>query len=66
VREALNADFIATTQLREAQLANGLLDLSASDGVPGSQVARRHLLRWRRPSRLIPKTTKPLTGLCAQ
>jgi hypothetical protein len=49
VSHALNPNFVSTEQVRDIHLADdGTLTLSASDVVPGTEVARHHRLRWRR------------------
>jgi hypothetical protein len=49
VTHALNPNFVGTEQVRDVHLADdGTLTLSASDVVPGTEVARHHRLRWRR------------------
>ena len=49
VTHALNPNFVGTTQIRNMDFAHdGTLTLSASDTVPGTQVARHHRLIWRR------------------
>lgn len=49
VSHALNPNFVGTEQVRDVRLADdGTLTLSASDVVPGTEVARHHRLRWRR------------------
>lgn len=51
VTHALNPNFVGTEQVRDVHFdAEGVLTLSASDVVPGSDVARHHRLRWRRLS----------------
>jgi len=49
VSHALNPNFVGTEQVRDMAFAgDGTLTLSASDTVPGTQVARHHRLVWRR------------------
>jgi hypothetical protein len=49
VTMALNPNFVGTEQLRDIEFdAQGRLTLSASDLVPGSNVARHHRLSWQR------------------
>ena len=49
VTHALNPNFVGTEQVRNMDFdADGTLTLSASDTVPGTDVARHHRLRWRR------------------
>lgn len=49
VSHALNPNFVGTQQVRNMDFAtDGTLTLSASDTVPGSDVARHHRLIWRR------------------
>jgi hypothetical protein len=49
VTHALNPNFVGTEQVRNVAFsANGELTLSASDRVPGSDVARHHRLVWSR------------------
>jgi len=49
VTHALNPNFVGTEQVRDMHFADdGSLTLSASDTLPGSTVARRHRLVWRR------------------
>lgn len=49
VTHALNPNFVGTEQVRNMDFdADGMLTLSASDTVPGTDVARHHRLRWRR------------------
>ncbi|MBL0086615.1 MAG: lipocalin-like domain-containing protein [Ideonella sp.] len=49
VTHALNPNFVGTQQVRAVQFdAQGVLSLSASDTVPGSAVARHHVLAWAR------------------
>ncbi len=49
VTHALNPNFVGTEQVRDVTFGEaGLLTLSASDHVLGSQVARHHRLAWRR------------------
>jgi hypothetical protein len=49
VTMSLNPNFIGTEQVRNMQFdAEGRLTLSASDTVPGSEVARHHRLLWAR------------------
>ena len=47
---SLNPDFVGTLQVRDAALHADVLELSAEDRVPGSEVRRRHVLRWQRRS----------------
>lgn len=49
VVHALNPNFVGTLQVRNMDFdADGRLTLSASDTVPGTQVARHHRLLWQR------------------
>lgn len=49
VTHSLNPNFCGTRQIRNmAFAADGGLTLSASDAVPGSDVARHHRLVWKR------------------
>ena len=49
VSHALNPNFVGTEQVRDMTFADdGTLTLSASDTVPGTEVARHHRLIWRR------------------
>jgi hypothetical protein len=49
VTHSLNPNFVGTDQVRNLNWAGeGLLTLSASDTVPGSDIARHHALQWRR------------------
>lgn len=49
VTHSLNANFVGTQQVRNMDFgADGTLTLSASDTVPGSEVARHHRLVWQR------------------
>jgi len=48
VTHALNPNFVGTEQVRDMQITDGTLTLSATDLVPGSDVARHHRLIWRR------------------
>lgn len=49
VTMSLNPNFVGTEQVRNMQFdAEGRLTLSASDTVPGSEVARHHRLLWAR------------------
>ena len=49
VTHALNPNFVGTEQVRDMAFgADGSLTLSASDTVPGTDVARHHRLVWRR------------------
>ncbi len=49
VTHSLNPNFVGTDQVRNMDFAaDGTLTLSASDTVPGSDVARHHRLIWRR------------------
>jgi hypothetical protein len=49
VRMSLNPNFVGTEQVRDMHFdADGRLTLSASDTVPGSDVARHHRLTWER------------------
>jgi hypothetical protein len=49
VSHALNPNFVGTEQVRNMAFAdNGELTLSASDTVPGTDIARHHRLVWRR------------------
>lgn len=49
VTHSLNPNFVGSRQVRNMEFAaNGDLSLSASDTVPGTQVARHHRLVWRR------------------
>ena len=51
VSHALNPNFVGSDQVRNVAFdADGVLTLSASDTVPGSEVARHHRLIWRRPA----------------
>jgi hypothetical protein len=51
VRMSLNPNFVGTEQVRFMDFApNGDLTLSASDTVPGTDVARHHRLVWARNS----------------
>jgi Lipocalin-like domain len=46
---ALNPNFVGTDQVRNVEFdAQGLLTLSASDTLPGSNVQRHHRLVWKR------------------
>ena len=49
VTHALNPNFVGTEQVRDMTFgADGSLTLSASDTVPGTDIARHHRLVWRR------------------
>jgi hypothetical protein len=49
VTMSLNPNFVGTEQVRDMHFdAEGRLTLSASDTVPGSDVARHHRLTWER------------------
>jgi hypothetical protein len=49
VTMSLNPNFVGSEQVRDIQFdAGGRLTLSASDTVPGSDVARHHRLTWER------------------
>lgn len=49
VSHALNPNFVGTEQVRDMAFGDdGTLTLSASDTVPGTDVARHHRLIWRR------------------
>jgi hypothetical protein len=49
VTQSLNPNFVGSQQVRDMHFAeNGDLTLSASDTVPGTQVARHHRLTWSR------------------
>jgi len=49
VVQSLNPNFVGTEQVRNMDFAdNGELTLSASDTVPGTDVARHHRLVWAR------------------
>jgi hypothetical protein len=49
VTMSLNPNFVGTEQVRDMHFdASGRLTLSASDSVPGSDVARHHRLTWER------------------
>lgn len=50
VSHALNPNFVGTEQIRDMRFADdgNTLTLSASDTVPGTDVARHHRLIWRR------------------
>ncbi len=49
VTHALNPNFVGTEQVRDMAFgADGSLTLSASDTVPGTDIARHHRLVWRR------------------
>lgn len=50
VTHALNPNFVGTEQVRDMAFSDGgnTLTLSASDTVPGTDVARHHRLVWRR------------------
>lgn len=49
VTHALNPNFVGTQQIRNMTFAaDGGLTLSASDTVPGTEVARHHRLMWAR------------------
>jgi hypothetical protein len=49
VSHSLNPNFVGTEQVRNMVWgADGSLTLSASDTVPGSEVARHHELQWSR------------------
>lgn len=51
VTHSLNPNFVGTQQVRNMDFApDGDLTLSASDTVPGSDVARHHRLMWTRRS----------------
>ncbi|HVR50062.1 MAG TPA: lipocalin-like domain-containing protein [Pseudorhodoferax sp.] len=55
VTHALNPNFVGTEQVRNVDFdGQGVLTLSASDTLPGSQVARHHRLRWQRAGALRP------------
>jgi len=46
---SLNPNFVGTEQVRDMHFdAAGRLTLSASDTVPGSDLARHHRLTWER------------------
>jgi hypothetical protein len=50
VSHALNPNFVGSEQVRNVELHDdGRLTLSASDLVPGTEVARHHRLLWERP-----------------
>jgi hypothetical protein len=50
VTMSLNPNFVGSEQVRDMHFdAEGRLTLSASDTVPGSDVARHHRLTWERP-----------------
>ena len=50
VTMSLNPNFVGSEQVRDMHFdADGRLTLSASDTVPGSDVARHHRLTWERP-----------------
>ncbi len=52
VVQSLNPNFVGTQQVRDMHFgADGSLTLSASDLVPGTQVARHHRLTWSRTPR---------------
>ena len=49
VTHALNPNFVGTEQIRDIDLSvPGCLTLSASDLLPGTQIARHHRLQWQR------------------
>ena len=49
VTHALNPNFVGSEQVRNVEFdAAGRLTLSASDRVPGTEVARHHRLHWER------------------
>ena len=49
VTHSLNPNFVGTKQIRNMTFAtDGALTLSASDTVPGTDVARHHRLTWKR------------------
>ncbi len=49
VTHALNPNFVGSEQVRNVEFdAAGCLTLSASDRVPGTEVARHHRLQWER------------------
>ena len=49
VSHSLNPNFVGTQQVRNMEFAdNGDLTLSASDTVPGTDIARHHRLTWTR------------------
>jgi len=49
VTQSLNPNFVGSQQVRDMHFdQNGELTLSASDTVPGTQVARHHRLTWSR------------------
>lgn len=49
VTHALNPNFVGTEQVRDMAFGDdGNLTLSASDTVPGTDIARHHRLIWRR------------------
>lgn len=49
VRHALNPNFVGSEQVRDIDFdAQGRMTLSASDLVPGTDVARHHRLQWER------------------
>ena len=49
VSHSLNPNFVGSEQVRNIEWgADGSLTLSASDTVPGSEVARHHELQWSR------------------
>ena len=49
VSHSLNPNFVGTEQVRNMEFAdNGDLTLSASDTVPGTEIARHHRLTWTR------------------
>jgi hypothetical protein len=51
VEHSLNPNFVGSRQVRDIDFdAQGRLTLSASDTVPGSDVARHHRLVWQRPA----------------
>ena len=59
VTHSLNPNFVGTQQVRNMSFtADGALTLSASDTVPGTDVARHHRLIWARQAALDGSPTK--------
>jgi hypothetical protein len=55
---SLNPGFVGTDQVRDVHIdpASGVLTLSASDTLPGSDIARHHRLQWQRVNRSVEPT----------
>ena len=49
VEKALNPDLIGTEQVRHVKFEDEFLILSGEEKVPGKDLERQHVVRWKRP-----------------